>query len=239
MLNLTIKGKKINVPTNWNELSTENYIKLNGIISLYRDDDTDELNIDGELFFQKIAQSILNLTKNELMNLDFKIVIAIKAAFSFLNNEMPQPKVVKSIKYKKHIIKVNEFTALTFGQFADIQQLMGADKKDELKLIAKIIDVYQPKNIFKLRFKDKKIDIDEEQKLKILKDLPCTEFNNLSFFLFKKMGKFMRSTALSLNLLAVRMNAGVAFRAIGVIIRYSWLWLVTKLPRYKRQQTSM
>lgn len=235
MLKLTVNKKEIMVPSSWYDVTTENYIKLNNLIALYRDEETGELNVDGELLFQKIAQTILDMTRDEIMNLDYKIIIAIKASFGFLNTPMPEPKVVKSIKYKDHIIKVSDFDVITFGKFADIQQLMGADKKDELKIISKIIDLYEPKNILKLRFKDRKIDISDEQKMKIIKDLPCTEFNNLSFFLFRKIQKFMRSSARSLNLMAVRMNAGTALRAAGAIIRYSWLWLMTKLTRSKKQ----
>ena len=239
MLKITVNKKQMMIPSSWYELSTEKYIKLNNLIALYRNEETGEVNVDGELLFQKIAQSILDMSRDEIMNLDYKIIIAIKASFGFLNEPMPEPKIVKNIKYKEHIIKISDFSGITFGQFADIQQIMGADKKDELKLISKIIDLYKPKNIFKLRFKEKKIDISDEQKILILRDLPCTDFNNLSFFLFGKMRTFMRSTARSLNLMAVKINAGTISRSIGVTIRYSWLWLVTKLPKYKRQQTSM
>lgn len=239
MLQLTINSKQINVPTSWYELSTDKYIKLNNLLALYRDEETGEVNVDGELLFQKIAQSILDMNRDEIMNLDYKIIIAIKASFGFLNTNMPEPKVNNYIKYKNHIIKVNDFNAITFGKFADIQQLMASEKKDELKVISKIIDLYEPKNILKLRFKDRRIDINDEQKIKILKDLPCTEFNNLSFFLFRKMGGFMRNTARSLNLMAVKINVGTALQAIGVITRYSWRWLMTKLTRSKKQQTSM
>jgi hypothetical protein len=236
MLKITVNKKQIMIPSSWCELSTEKYIKLNNLIALYRDEESGEVNVDGELLFQKIAQSILDMNRDEIMNLDYKIIIAIKASFNFLNQPMPEPKIVKSIKYKEHIIKLSDFSAITFGQFADIQQIMGADKKDELKLISKIIDLYEPKNIFKLRFKEKKIDISDEQKIKILRDLPCTDFNNLSFFLFGRMRTFMRNSARSLNLMAVRMNAGTALRAAGVIIHYSWLWLKTKLTRSKKPQ---
>jgi hypothetical protein len=236
MLKITVNKKQMMIPSSWYELSTEKYIKLNNLIALYRNEETGEVNVDGELLFQKIAQSILDMTRDEIMSLDYKIIIAIKASFGFLNQPMPEPKIVKNIKYKEHIIKISDFSGITFGQFADIQQIMGADKKDELKLISKIIDLYEPKNIFKLRFKEKKIDISDEQKIKILRDLPCTDFNNLSFFLFGRMRTFMRNSARSLNLMAVRMNAGTALRAAGVIIHYSWLWLKTKLTRSKKPQ---
>jgi len=236
MLKITVNKKQMMIPSSWYELSTEKYIKLNNLIALYRDEESGELNIEGEILFQKIAQSILDMSRDEIMNLDYKIIIAIKASFGFLNQPMPEPKIVKSIKFKEHIIKLSDFSAITFGQFADIQQIISSEKKDELRIIAKIIDLYQPRNIFKLRFKDKKINISDEQKILILKDLPCTDFNNLSFFLFGRMRTFMRNSAHSLNLMALRMNAGTALRAAGVIIHYSWLWLKTRLTRSKKPQ---
>jgi len=237
MLNLTVNNKQINVPTSWSELTTEKYIKLNNLIALYRDEETGELNVESEILFQKVAQIVLNMTRDEILNLDFKMIIAIKASFSFLNEAMPEPKIVKTIKYKEHIIKIKDYNRLTFGQFADIQQIMGAEKKDELKIIAKIIDLYEPKNILKLRFRDKKIDISDDQKIKIINDLPSTEFNNLVFFFTRLMVKYMRTTARSFEVMAVKMNAGVAFRAAGVIIRLCYHWLITKLTWWKKPQT--
>jgi hypothetical protein len=237
MLKLTTNNKEIEVPTNWGELSTQKYIKLTNLLSLYKNEETGEVNVDGELLFQKIAQSILNMTRDEILELDFKIIIAIKACFIFLNTPMPEPRIVKLVKYKDHIIKVKDFNNLSFGQFADIQQLMAAQKKDEIKLISKIIDVYQPKNVLKLKFKDKKVEITDEQKLNILNDIPCTDFNNLSFFLLRRMVKYMRTTRRSLNKMALRMNAGTALRAAGVIIRSFWHLLMIKLTKSKRRLT--
>lgn len=238
MLKFTSNKKEILVPTCWYELSTEKYIKLNNLIELYRDEETGEVNVDAEVLFQKMAQSILDMSKKEIMDLDFKIVLAIKSAFNFFNTEIPQPKSISKIKYKNRIIKLKDFSNLSFGAFADIQQLMAADKKDELKILSKIIEVYEPKNILKLRFKDKKVDISDEQKMNILKELPCTDFNNLSFFLFSRMIGYMRTTRHSLNKMALRMNAGAILLAIGVIIRSFWHLLMIKLTGSKRQQIS-
>lgn len=231
MLRLKTKEKDINVPTSWEELTTEQFQKLSNLINLYRDEETEELNIDGELLFQKIAQSILDIPRNEVLDMDFRFIMAIKTSFRFLNTPMPEPKPITHIKFKDHIIKLKDFNNLTFGEFADIQQGMSSEKKDELKLLSKVMDLYQPKNILKFRFKDKKIDISTENKIKIINELSCVDFNNLSFFLFKKMGKYMRTSARSLNLMAVRTNVGTIFQALGVIIRYSWRWLITKLTK--------
>lgn len=239
MLKLKTKEKEITVPTSWDELTTAQFQKLSSLINLYRDEETEELNIDGELLFQKIAQSILNIPRQEVLDMDFRMIIAIKAAFGFLNTPMPKPKNVSYIKYKNHILKLKDFNELTFGEFADIQQSMVAEKKDELKLLSRVIDLYEPKNILKFRFKDRKINISNEDKIKIINEISCIDFNNLSFFLFKKMAKSLRASARSLNLMALETNAGTTLRMIGVIIRYSWLWLTGKHTKSKKPQTLM
>ena len=235
MLNITVNKKEINVPSSWHELTTEKYIKLSNLINLYRDDETGEVNVDGELLFQKIAQSILDLNKKEILNLDFKMIMAIKASFGFLNTPMPEPKATRSVKYKDHILMVTDFTTLTFGKFADIQSMMNSEKRDELRIVTKVVDLYRPKNILKLRFKPKKVDITDEQKLAIIKEMPCTDFNNISFFLLVKMAKYMRNTKHSLNLMALRINVGTIFRTIGIFIHSSLRWLTIKLTRSMKQ----
>jgi len=239
MLNITLNNsRKITVPTSWNELNAERFIKLQNVINLFRNDDGDVV-LDGEALFQKICTTIIDVSRDELMEMDYNAVMGIKIALTFLNEPMPEPKNVTHIKYNNYIIKVNNFDTLTFGQYADIQQLLLNNENDATKMLAKIIDVYEPKNILKLRFKNKNLNLSTEQKVKIINDLSCVDYNNISFFLLKKMAKSMRTLTLSLNKQAVVMDATLAYRSILVITRLSYLWLITKLTKSKKPQTSL
>lgn len=234
MLKITSNNIEYNIPTSWDDLSTEKYIKLTNMISLFRNEEGD-ITLDQEALFQKITTTITELKHKDLMDIEMTAVMAIKAALAFLNTPMPEPKSKGMLTYKNYVLKLNSFDKLTFGQFADIQQLLINGENDTTKMLAKIIDVYEKGTWYK---KHKKLDLTNEQKQKMLNEMSCVEYNNISFFLLRKMVKYMKTSQHSLNRMALRMNAGLIFRSLGVIIRLSYCWLTIKLTRSKKQLIS-
>lgn len=220
------------IPTNWSDVTTDQFIRLKDMFKMFTDVETGELQIDEEKIFPRIVEIIVGINRKDVLEMNYNSVMVIKAMLSFLSEPIPentQPK--KTIRIADIIIKNKDYEKLKFGEFIDTQHLMKQqDEQSMIKSIALVIDVYKPKNIWKGRFKNQKLDLTLEQKVNILKKMSCVEYHNISFFLSTGVQKYMRTLAHYLNKKALQINMRIISQSFSVIIYGLWIWLMT-MPR--------
>lgn len=227
-----------NIPTNWNDVTTDQFIRLKNLFKMFTDVETGELQIDEEKIFPRIVEIIVGINRNDVLNMNYNNVMVIKAMLSFLSEPIPentQPK--KTIRIGDIIIKNKDYEKLKFGEFIDTQHLMKQqDEESMIKSIALVIDVYKPKNIWKGRFKNQKLDLTLEQKVNILKKMSCVEYHNISFFLSTGVQKYMRTLAHYLNKRALQISMRTLFQSVGVFTYGLWTYVMIKLRIWKPQK---
>jgi hypothetical protein len=233
------KGKKHNVPTSWGEINTGTYVKLSNMIKMFQDEEGN-LTVDDEALFPRIAEILTGINRNEILDMDFIDVVKIKNNLTFLSDAPKvQVKQMSIFKHGKYVIKIKEFDRLTFGEFIDIQHLRDIADGDIIKAMANLIDVYESKDILKLKFKDRKLDLTLDDKVRFMNELPCLQYSNLSFFLLNGFRKSMRIITRYLMVRALVLNMKQILPSLGLTIYGSWIWLKMTLLKSKKQHQSM
>lgn len=230
MITTKYKDKIIKIPSKWEDVSTDKYLKLSNALEVYKnmemDDDMQEkLN-------NKVIRILTDLSEDEINNLDLVSYLKLKQALEFTNEDIPKSKS-KSIRYKNLIIKPINYETMSIGQFADLQKKIG--DKNVIETVANSVQFIKPKNIFKLRYKDEIVDLPKSSKIEIIKEMNCVDFNNLYVFFWSGLTRHLQISARSLNLKAMRINLRTVMTAVGVGIRYLLLWPITKLQKLRKQ----
>jgi hypothetical protein len=237
MIEVKLKGKTYNVPTVWDEITTEQYIKLNNLITMFQDEEGNMV-VEDDVLFPRIVEVISKIKRDEVNNLEFFDVLKMQKAMVFLHTAPITPtKMLSVFRYKNYLIKIKKFDRLTFGEFADTQHLKSLGIDSTVKAIANIVDIYEAKNIKKFKFKERKLDLSVDDKEKIIGSIPCTQFSNITFFLLNGQRRFMKNLVRYMEVRALRLNWNTTLQAAGVIISGLWIWL-TKRPLKSKMQSN-
>lgn len=228
MYKFKLDNKIYNLPQSYYEMTTSQYIKLTEMLKLYIDDDGQLQNLDENTTVRLILKMLFNLNEIQVNQIYVHDMLQIINSLKFLQQQ-PKHLNTKVLKIKGLIIKIKDFEKLNFGDYADIMQLMSSEK-DIIKAYSKQIECYRPKNWFKFRFRNKKLDLDNEKKINIINNLSVNQFFTLVFFLNNSMIKYSKNIVYYLNLKATKMHINNASQATGVIIRGLWTY-VTKIFR--------
>lgn len=236
---ITHNNKTYSIPTNWNEVTTDQFIRLKNLFKLFTDNETGELQIDEEKIFPRIVEIMVGINRKDVLDMNYNSVMVIKTMLLFLSSPIPENnKPRHTIKVGDILIKNKDYEKLKFGEFIDTQHLMKQeDEESMIKSIALVIDVYRPKNILKGRFKNKKLDLSLEQKVEILKNMSCVEYHNISFFLSVGVKRYMTTLVHYLNKKALQINMKTIFQSVGVIIYGLWTYVMIKLKIWKTQKS--
>jgi len=172
---------KYNVPTSWDEVSSGTYIKLTNMVKMFQDEEGN-LTVSDELLFPRIVESISGINRLDVPKISYLEYMQLKNNLEFLS--VP-PKIdtkqLTVFKYDKYIFKVKKFDKLTIGEFMDTQHLRELGDTNIIKAMANLIDVYEPKNILKFKFKQTKLDMTLDDKERLMNQVPCTQFSSLFF----------------------------------------------------------
>ena len=101
-----------------------------------------------------------------------------------------------------------------------------------VKLLALLVDIYQRPNIFKLKFKSKKLSYTFEQKEKIINSLPATKLMALQTFFLRGQKQLGRNLASYLNMMALRLTMKASFQLVGLFISGLWMRVMKTLQRW-------
>jgi hypothetical protein len=226
---------KYNVATSWDEVTTGNYIKLRSMIKMFQDEEGN-LTVDDEALFPRVAEIMTGIGRIDIPKLDYVQYMELKNTLNFLS---VAPKLdtrkLTVFKHGKYILKIKEFDKLTIGEFMDTQHLKDLGESNIIKAMANLVDVYEPKNILKFKFKQRKLELSLDDKERLMNEIPCTQFSSLNFFLLNGFRTYMRSITRYLQVQAVRLNTKSILASLGLIISGSWIWLTKRLRKSKKQ----
>jgi hypothetical protein len=236
---ITHNKQSYNVPIGWGDVKTIQLIKLKNLFKMFTDTETGELQIDEEKIFPRIVEIMVGINREEVLKMNYNTVMIIKTMLMFMSTPIPEIKTKRDfIKTNNVLLKVKDYEKLNFGEFIDTQHLMKQeDDESIIKSVSLLIDVYRPKNIWKGKFKDKKLDLTLDQKVNLLKEMNCIEYHNISFFLSNGLVKYMNNMVRYLNLKALQINMKTILASVGVIIFGLWTYVMTKLriyPKYSK-----
>jgi hypothetical protein len=233
---IEFNNTKYNVPTSWNEVSTGTYIKLTNMVKMFQDEEGN-LTVSDELLFPRIAEIMTGIGRLDIPKLSYVDVTMLSANLKFLNVAPNiQTRKVTVFKYGNYIFKIKDFDNLTFGEFIDTQHLRELGESNIIKAMANLVDVYEQRNILKFKFKQTKLDLTLDEKERLMNEVSCLEFSNLSFFLLNGFKRYMRSITRSLEIQALRLNMKQILPSLGLIISGLWIWL-TKRPLKSKTQS--
>jgi hypothetical protein len=226
---------KYNVPSSWNEISTETYIKLTNMVKMFQDEEG-KLTVTDEMLFPRIVEIIVGINRLDVSKISFTDNTELSMNLKFLT---VAPKIdtrqLTVFKYDKYIFKVKNFDKLTIGEFMDSQHLRELGDTNIIKAIANLIDVYEPRDILKFKFKQRKLELLLDDKTRLMNEVPCTQFASLNFFLLSGFKTYMKSITRSLEIRALRLNTKSTLVSLGLIISGLWIWL-TKRPQKLKMQ---
>jgi hypothetical protein len=226
MITTKYKDKIIKIPSKWEDVSTDKYLKLSNAVEVFKNMEMDQDM--QEKLNNKVIRILTDLSEDEINNLDLVSYLKLKQALEFTNEDIPTSKS-KTIIYKNLVIKPIDYEIMTIGQFADLQKKIG--DKNVIETVANSVQFIKPKNIFKLRFKDQIQELPKASKIEIIKEMSCVDFNNLYVFFWSGLTKHLKTSARFLNLKAMKIN----LRVVGVGILYLLLWPITKLRKSRKQ----
>jgi hypothetical protein len=235
MIEVKLKGKKYKAPSSWEDVTTEQYIKLNGMIQLFQNEEG-ELTIEPEKLVPRIMEIFTGIKRDELEDIYFSDYILLQRSINFISE---QPKLIDGnnldeFNYKNYVFKIKKFDSLTFGEFSDAQHLKTLGVNNYAKSIAIVIDVHEKRDIKKFKFKLKKLELSLNEKEKLINEMPCVYVNSINFFLLNGQRKYLKNIAHYLNLQALRLNWSSVLRATGVITSGLWIYVKRLLPFYKK-----
>lgn len=228
------KNVKYNIPTNWDEITTDKYIKLINMVNMFKDVDGN-LTIDDEALFPRVVEILSGIKRTDVYDIEFKSFVKLRNDLNFLSLE-PKYAITKKEYFTvdNYIIKIKDFDRLSFGEYINTMHLKEVSPDNIIKSIANMVDVYERRNILKFKLKNRKLDLTIDEKEKFISVIPATEFLNLSFFLTNGQLKSLRTLRHSLEVMALRQNMNNVFRAIGVIIYGLWHSLVKTQRRLEK-----
>jgi len=240
MQKLISKDKTYNIPTGWSDITITKLYEVNAFISNISEDD----DYDDNYFYSNLFGIFNNVKPIEYYSLNLADSLKFKTLINFIvTNKIPDEPFSNEFKYGNLVFKVKNFNNFTFGEYLDTQHLSSSvNAISVIKLLSTMIDVYEQKNILKLRFRDKKLELTPDKKEELIGSLPATKVNAIQgFFLLgqKQLGKstasYLNKVARGLRIKAYLRMAGritSGFKMLAMKISLKWkMWL--KYRSYK------
>jgi hypothetical protein len=223
MEQITINNKNYNIPTSWVETSFAQFLKLNSYLNSIRELE----DYPDDIFYANILAIFTNTGKSSYVTLSLIDGIKFRKGIGFIATKFENDVYTNTLEYNGLIFKVRNFEDLKYGEYVDIQHYATSVKDDSLiKMLSFMCDIYEKKNILKLRFKDKKIDYKKEYKEQLIGSLPATKANAIVAFFLRGQKQSINSIVSYLNKTARQLHTKVFFQAVGLII--SGLWMRVK-----------
>lgn len=122
---------KINVPTNWNEVTLNEFINLSKLIY---DEDNIKYYIDIINVFNK------DITIEEISKWSEESIMAVTSHLSFLNTKL-DTSIQKEIKIDKTTFKIINLNNITIGEYISIQTLIDTNKANSITSIPYILSI--------------------------------------------------------------------------------------------------
>jgi hypothetical protein len=223
MEQITINSKNYNIPSSWGETSFAQFLKLNTYLNSVKELE----EYPDDIFYANILAIFTNTDKGSYATLSLIDNIKFRKGIQFIATKFDNDIYSNTLEYNGLIFKVRNFEELKYGEYLDIQHLTSEIKDDSvIKALAFMCDIYEKKNILKLRFKDKKIEYKKEYKEKLIGSLPATKANAIVAFFLRGQKQSVNNIVSYLNKTARQLHTKVFFQAVGLII--SGLWMRVK-----------
>ena len=211
---------EVKIPTLWDELTVSQLYSLNDYINTLGENDTDD-----NIIYANMFHHITGLSKNAFLKLPVADAMVFKQAMAFITEtKIKEEAFTNEIPYGDYVLKVKNFDKLNFGEYVDATSISSEiTSKNLIKLLSLVTDVYLKKNIFKLRFRDKLIEVEPERKEEIIGSLPATKANAVVNFFLLGQKQLGRNTVSFLNKLALRLAMKAILLGVGLTIYGLWM----------------
>lgn len=237
MVKIQHKEKHYNIPTEWAELSISKFYQISSLMETSK-----EQEYDDEYLYSNLFKIITGLKQPEYYVLTVENIIIFKKAMNFMLQPLDTTTFESDFNYAGYKFKVKNFEEFSFGEYIDSQHNL-QDSKNVARMYAILLDIYEPKNIWKLKFKDTKLDMDLDKKEKLIGDIPITKLGGLQAFFLRGQKQLGRSTV-SYLLKVARQERTKAYLELAGHITYglwmpvvkNWIkWMKPSKPRLGRR----
>lgn len=231
---ITLKQNKIayDIPTTWDDVTIKQF---NAIMKFIKQIEETE-DYPDELIYSTLFIIFTGFDRESYFDLSLENGLKFRSSIEFILNEK-----IKDVPYNKHIfvadkiVKIKNFETFSFSEFVDIQHLATANKDEDLvKMVALMSDVYEKKNIFKLRFRDKKIKYTLEQKVNLINNMKANKYKAILSFFLSGQKQYTSNMVSSLTVLAKRVHTKAILQMVGHIMSGLWMRVVRILPKWMR-----
>ena len=220
MEKITIHNKVYNIPTSCEEMNFEQFLKLSDYLKSVADLE----DYPDELFYSQVLRILVNSTDHSIDNIGVNDVPKFKSSIQFISTKFNNAPYSKTLENNGLIIKIKNFEDLSFGEYTELMHLSNVKKQHELiRLLSFMCDIYQKKDILKLRFKETKLNFTNEQKEQIIKALPATKANAVSSFFLHGQKQSQRNMVSSLHKVVMRLTMKALLQTVGLIISGLWM----------------
>jgi hypothetical protein len=221
MEKITINNKVYNIPNSWEDMSFEQFLKLSDYlksIAEIQDDYPDEI------FYSNLLKILTNTPAHSIQSVSVVDINKFKTSMAFIATKFENAGYEKTLEHDGLIIKIKNFETLTFGEYTDLLHLSNIKSQYQLiRLLANMCDIYQKRDIKKLRFSETKLNFTNEEKEQIIKALPATKANAVTTFFLHGQKQSLRNIVSYSNKVARRTHTKVFFQAVGLIIYGLWM----------------
>lgn len=220
MEKITINNKVYNIPTSWEEMNFEQFLKL----SDYLKNVADQEDYPDEIFYSNLVRILTGSTDHSYGAINFKDIEKFKAAIKFISTKFNNATYSNTLEHNGLIIRIKNFETLTFGEYTELMHLSNIKSQYELiKLISFMCDISQKRDIKRLRFRETKLNFTNAEKEQIIKALPATKANAVSSFFLHGQKQSHRSMVSSLHLVVMRLTMKAILQTVGLIISGLWM----------------
>lgn len=220
MEKISINNKVYNIPTSWEEMNFEQFLKL----SDYLKNVADQEDYLDEIFYSNLVRILTGSTDHSYGDINFKDIEKFKVAIKFISTKFSNATYSNTLEHNGLIIRIKNFETLTFGEYTELMHLSNIKNQYELiKLISFMCDISQKRDIKRLRFRETKLNFTNAEKEQIIKALPATKANAVSSFFLHGQKQSHRSMVSSLHLVVMRLTMKAILQTVGLIISGLWM----------------
>jgi hypothetical protein len=221
MERFTIDNKVYNIPTSWDQMNFGQFLKLSDYLkSIAEIEDT----YPDEIFYSNLFKILTETKDHSIINLNITDVNRFKASVAFIATKFKNSPYQNTLEHDGLIVKIKNFETLTFGEYTDLLHMSNIKSQYELiRLLANMCDIYQKKDIKKLRFRETKLNFTNAEKEQIIKALPATKANAVTAFFLHGQKQSQRNIVSYSNKVVKRIATKVFFQAAGLIISGLWM----------------